>query len=211
MATEEEEPKNINENPENEEKVENPEVQENAENKENPEEQENKENQENAKNEEEEEESEVDMFGIKNENFSYKEGYREKHIIDVDLPNKLCNIYEIIGQDANKRYNIHFLNDNEILMAIANTFQIFNIETKERKIFFSTEIGGVGVVTIHPVEPYFAVGECGNFPNIYIYKYEDGNVKLYRILRKGTEAAYRFDQEDEKLKRIQNSSVPSSQ
>ena len=197
MATEEE-PINVNENPQNQENVENPEEQANQENQQNPEgegnqqnpeTQENQENPENEKNDEEEE-SEIDMFGIKNENFQYPEGYREKHINDVDLPNKLCSIYEIIGQDANKRYNFHFLNDNEILLAIANTFQIFNIETKERKIFFSTEIGGVGVVTIHPVEPYFAVGECGNFPNIYIYKYEDGNVKLYRILRKGTETQY---------------------
>ena len=106
------------------------------------------------------------------------------------MPNKLCQEYEILGQDAHKRYNFFFLNDDEILMAIANTFQIFNIKTKERKIYFSTEVGGIGAVTIHPTEPYFAVGECGNFPNLYIYSYNDGVAKLYRILRKGTEAAY---------------------
>ena len=131
-----------------------------------------------------------DIMGPKKPNFEYPENYKEKEIKDVDLPNKLSQLYEILGQDAHKRYNCHFLNEKEILMAVANTFQIFNIETKERKIFPSTEVGGVGAVTIHPTEPIFAVGECGNFPNIYIYKYIDGNVKLYRILRKGTEAAY---------------------
>jgi WD40 repeat protein len=140
--------------------------------------------------EEEEEDDYGDITGPKKPNFEYPENYKEKEIKDVELPNKLSQLYEILGQDAHKRYNCYFLNEKEILMAVANTFQIFNIETKERKIFPSTEIGGIGTVTIHPSEPIFAVGECGYFPNIYIYKYIDGKVKLYRILRKGTEAAY---------------------
>ena len=139
---------------------------------------------------EEEEDEYGDMMGPKKPNFEYPEDYKEKEIKDVDLPNKLSQLYEILGQDAHKRYNCFFLNEKEILMAVANTFQIFNIETKERKIFPSTEVGGVGAVTIHPTEPIFAVGECGYFPNIYIYKYIEGKVKLYRILRKGTEQAY---------------------
>ena len=142
------------------------------------------------RNEEEEEDEYTDMMGPKKANFEYPEGYKEKEIKDVDLPNKLSQLYEILGQDAQKRYNCYFLNKDEILMAVANTFQIFNIETKERKIFPSTEVGGVGAITKHPSEQIFAVGECGYFPNIYIYKYIDNTVKLYRILRKGTEQAY---------------------
>ena len=143
-----------------------------------------------TRNEEEEEDEYTDMMGPKKANFEYPEGYKEKEIKDVDLPNKLSQLYEILGQDAQKRYNCYFLNKDEILMAVANTFQIFNIETKERKIFPSTEVGGVGAITKHPSEQIFAVGECGYFPNIYIYKYIDNTVKLYRILRKGTEQAY---------------------
>ena len=142
------------------------------------------------RNEEEEEDEYTDMMGPKKANFEYPEGYKEKEIKDVDLPNKLSQLYEILGQDAQKRYNCYFLNKDEILMAVANTFQIFNIETKERKIFPSTEVGGVGAITKHPSEQIFAVGECGYFPNIYVYKYIDNTVKLYRILRKGTEQAY---------------------
>ena len=141
-------------------------------------------------NEEEEEEEYADMMGPKKPNFEYPQGYKEKEIKDVDLPNKLSQLYEILGQDAQKRYNCYFLNEKEILMAVANTYQIFNIETKERKIFPSTEVGGVGAIARHPSEPLFAIGECGYFPNIYIYKYEDNTVKLFRILRKGTEQAY---------------------
>lgn len=134
--------------------------------------------------------AQIRMDGPKTPEFEYPADYREKYIIDSDLPNKLSPVYEIIGQDANKRYNFYFLNDTEILMAVANTFQIFNLDTKERKIFFSTEVGGIGVVVTHPTLKYFAVGECGSFPNIYIYKYEEGKASLHRILRKGTEAMY---------------------
>ena len=143
-----------------------------------------------TENREEEEDIYDDILGPKKPNFEYPPDYQEKEIKDIDLPNKLSRLYEILGQDAHKRYNCFFLNEKEILMAVANTFQIFNIETKARKIFPSTEVGGIGAVTIHPTEPIFAIGECGNFPNIYVYKYENENVKLYRILRKGTEQAY---------------------
>ena len=160
---------------------------------ESPKEEEKKENMEtetHPHNEEEEEEEYQDMMGPKKANFEYPEGYKEKEIKDVDLPNKLSQLYEILGQDAQKRYNCYFLNETEILMAVANTFQIFNIDTKERKIFPSTEVGGVGAIAIHPTESIFAIGECGYFPNIYIYQYIEGKVKLYRILRKGTEQGY---------------------
>ena len=103
-----------------------------------------------------EEDEYEDIMGPKKPNFEYPEDYKEKEIKDVDLPNKLSQLYEILGQDAHKRYNFYFLNEKEILMAVANTFQIFNIETKERKIFPSTEVGGIGAVTIHPNEPIFA-------------------------------------------------------
>lgn len=41
---------------------------------------------------------------------------------------------------------------------------------------------------MHPSKKYFAVCEKGNFPNVYIYEFP--SLKLYRILRKGTERSY---------------------
>ena len=82
-----------------------------------------------AKPQEEESEEEIDYLAPKTPEFEYPPNYKEKSIHDADLPNKLCQEYEILGQDAHKRYNFFFLNDDEILMAIANTFQIFNIKT----------------------------------------------------------------------------------
>jgi WD40 repeat protein len=55
-------------------------------------------------------------------------------------------------------------------------------------VFQGSEYGGVGCIAVHPSKKYFAVGECGDWPFIYIYEYPSMN--LYRILRKGTEKAY---------------------
>jgi hypothetical protein len=43
---------------------------------------------------------------------------------------------------------------------------------------------------VHPSRKFFAVAEKGNAPNINIYEFP--SLKLYRILRGGTEAAYSF-------------------
>lgn len=57
-----------------------------------------------------------------------------------------------------------------------------------KQIFQGTENNGVGCFAVNPTKIYIAVGECGDFPNIYIY--ELPTMKLFRILRKGTETAY---------------------
>jgi len=63
-----------------------------------------------------------------------------------------------------------------------------NLKDKKRQIFFSNSGGGVGCVCAHPSQKYFAVGEKGYFPCIFIYSYPE--IKLYRILCKGTEHSY---------------------
>lgn len=87
-----------------------------------------------------------------------------------------------------KRYNIHFLEDNVIIYVTGNAFQIFNIDTKEKKIYHGKDTSGIGSIAVHPSKKYFAVAEKGNYPNIYIYEYP--SLKLYRILSKGTETLY---------------------
>jgi len=120
--------------------------------------------------------------------FYYSENHKEKQFVDSDMPSNLAKYFNIIGQDFTRRYNYHFFNDTDMLIANANTFQIINIQTFDRKISHSTEIGGIGAVVIHPEKQFFAVAENGEFPNIYIYQYP--SMKLYRILRKGTERGY---------------------
>lgn len=46
------------------------------------------------------------------------------------------------------------------------------------------------ILKVHPSHNYFAIGEKGNMPNINIFEYP--SLKLYRILRKGTQKGYAF-------------------
>jgi len=80
------------------------------------------------------------------------------------------------------------LGDSTFIYATGNTYQIYNVDTTERRIFHGTEIGGVGSISVHPTRKYFAVAEKGESPNIYIYAWP--SLRLYRILRKGTERMY---------------------
>jgi len=85
---------------------------------------------------------------------------------------------------------LQFLSDKEVILCNGNTFQILNLEdlNNTRKIFHGTETKAVGCFAVHGSNKYIAVGECGEFPNIYVYEFP--SLKLYRILRKGTETAY---------------------
>lgn len=87
-----------------------------------------------------------------------------------------------------KRYNLHFLEDDVIIYAAGNTYQILNITTKEKKIYHGKDTDGIGSISVHPSRKYFAVAEKGQFPNIYIYEYP--SMRLYRILKKGTETLF---------------------
>jgi WD40 repeat protein len=69
-----------------------------------------------------------------------------------------------------------------------STFTIYNIDTHEKKIYHGKDTDGIGSIAVHPSRKYFAVAEKGKAPNIYIYEYP--SMRLYRILRRGTENAY---------------------
>jgi WD40 repeat protein len=90
--------------------------------------------------------------------------------------------------DSYKRYNVRLLDESTLIFIAGASYQIYNYETKEKKIFFSKDGGGIGSISVHPSHKFFAVAEKGTNPNIYIYSYPD--LKLYRILRKGTERSY---------------------
>lgn len=139
---------------------------------------------------EEEKEKETPNLEIlkKTSEFFYPKNYKEKRVIDKDIPSTFIQFQNFIGFDSKRRYNIHFLSQNEIIFANANTFQILNLDTLERRVYQGTDFGGVGSIAVHPSRKYFAVGECGDNPNIYIYEYP--SMQLYRILRKGTEKSY---------------------
>ena len=87
-----------------------------------------------------------------------------------------------------KRFNLHYLEDNVIVFATGNTYQIYNIDTHEKRLYHGRDTDGIGSIAVHPTRKYFAVAEKGRSPNIYIYEYP--SLRLYRVLRRGTECLY---------------------
>ena len=80
------------------------------------------------------------------------------------------------------------LDEETIIYSAGISYKIHNIRTGEVKLFFSINGGGIGAVAVHPQQKYFAVAEKGSYPNIYIYEFP--SLKLYRIMRYGTERSY---------------------
>ena len=132
-------------------------------------------------------EEKEEEFGMAVDEF-YPEDHVEKPKVDSDLSRRSMTFFQAFGQTSYKRYNLHWLGDSCFLYAAGNTYQIFNKDTGERKIFHGTDMNGIGSVCVHPSREYFVVAEKGPSPNIYIYSYP--GMKLYRVLRKGTEMAY---------------------
>ena len=118
----------------------------------------------------------------------YPESFVDKVIPDSTLSKRTMQFYECLGQSSFKRYNYHWLGDSDFIYAAGNTYQIYNVESKTRRIFHGTDTDGIGSICVHPSRKYFAVAEKGPMPNIYIYEWP--SLKLYRICKKGTEMKY---------------------
>ena len=114
----------------------------------------------------------------------YPENHVEKTLQDSPLTSKLAQFHEIFGQTSKRRYNLLQIAKDTIIFICGNTYQIYNYATKERKVYFGKDSGGIGSIAVHPSKGFFGVAEKGINPNIYIYEYP--SMKTYRILRKGT-------------------------
>jgi cilia- and flagella-associated protein 44 len=122
------------------------------------------------------------------EDYFYSETHQERELKDSSIPSALAKYNWCAGFDSLKKNNLHVLSSEHILFAIGCTYHIYNTDTQEDKIFFSRDGDGIGALAVHPTRSYYAVGEKGTYPNVYIYEYPSN--KLYRILRKGTEKVF---------------------
>ena len=118
----------------------------------------------------------------------YPEGFKAKSLEDSKISKRNFAFHGVLGIPSMKRYNIHFLSQNEIIFVSGNKYQTYNLQTQKKVTYHGRDRDGVGSIAVHPGKKHFAVAEKGVFPNIYIYSYPD--LKLYRILQKGTETRY---------------------
>lgn len=124
------------------------------------------------------------------DNYYYSDLDIQEFVVLSDSPinehvAKLDNLY---GHDSFKNYNALILDRDSIIFSSGISYTIYNHFTREKTVFYSRDKGGIGAIAVHPSRKYFAVAEKGNFPNIYIYEYP--SLKLYRVIRKGTERSF---------------------
>lgn len=118
----------------------------------------------------------------------YPEDHIEKEIEDSPISKRNVQFTSALGQNSYKRYNIHFLEDDVIIYVCSNRYQTFNLTTHEYKTYAGTDTDGIGSIAVHPNRKYFAVAEKGDKPVIYIREYP--SMRLYRILRNGTDKLF---------------------
>ncbi|XP_033757971.1 cilia- and flagella-associated protein 44-like isoform X3 [Pecten maximus] len=146
-----------------------------------------KEEAEGEKTQEEEEEK-----GIPSNFFYELDKMTSKPMITEDsgLPEDMLSLQYSFGYDCTKRANLHLLDEKTVIFAAGNLVQLVDLQTREHTYLRSTSGGGVGALAVHPSRKYFAVAEKGNSPNINIFEYP--SLKLYRIMRGGTERSYSY-------------------
>lgn len=107
---------------------------------------------------------------------------------DSGLPENLVTLYHSFGCDTFRRDNLKILDSNSVGFVVGNYFEIRNLVTGERSFIRSVDGLGISSVDVHPDGTYIAIAEKGEMPNVCIYEYP--SLKLFRILREGTQTAY---------------------
>ena len=125
---------------------------------------------------------------VLDEEYFYPENHLKKKYPESKISAHLSDYHWCSGMDSFKRNNVKILSDDEIIFTSGSTYHIMNIDTQERRTFHATDEDGVGAIAVHPERKFFAVGEKGKPPHIFIYEYP--SLKLYRILDKGGERGF---------------------
>ena len=96
-------------------------------------------------------------------------------------------IFHIYGIDLTHRYNCIPLNETTLIVTAGNYSFFLDLVTGSEQIIPGHN-SIIGCCAVHPNGQYVALGEGGENPLILIYHFP--SLKLYRILKNGTEAAY---------------------
>ena len=110
-----------------------------------------------------------------------------------ELPRGTFALDASFGFDASLRNNLHYVGEpgsaeEALMFATGNCVHIVKMASGQVSYMFGHNTCGVGALAVHSDRKHFAVGEKGTDPHIVIYEYP--SLRPYRILRKGTEAAY---------------------
>lgn len=61
----------------------------------------------------------------------YPDDYVAKPIADSKISQRNAKFYSVMGFPSMKRYNVHFLTDDDIIFVVGNKYKTYNMLTKE--------------------------------------------------------------------------------
>ena len=96
-------------------------------------------------------------------------------------------LHHAFGFDLSRRYNVIPINENTLVISNGNYAYFLDLISGNEQIITGHN-EGIQCAAVHPNNEYVALGEAGENPSLLIYHYP--SLKLYRILKGGTEAAY---------------------
>ncbi|BHF61247.1 hypothetical protein SprV_0100422000 [Sparganum proliferum] len=111
---------------------------------------------------------------------------------ECGLPENLVKLYHSFGYDMHRRDNLHVLDKDRICFISGNYLELLTLSTGEKVYVRSLSGFGIGACSVHPQKTHIALAEKGTEPNTCIYEYP--SLKLFRILRNGTQQAYAYAQ-----------------
>ena len=116
----------------------------------------------------------------------------ERETPSSELPASFATPYHSFAFESSKRSNLHYLDEGATLMyAAGNYLHFVDLATMKQSYLPSVGGRGIGAVAVHPTKQYICVAEVGAEgapPCGYVYEYP--SLRLYRVLRNGTERAY---------------------
>ena len=100
----------------------------------------------------------------------------------------LLSLHHSFGYDLLRRSNLYVLDYDTVMFISGNLVHFLTLSTGKLSYLRSASGLGIGSLAVHPSRGYIAVAEKGNQPDINIFTYP--LLRLYRVLRGGTETAY---------------------
>uniref|UniRef100_A0A3B3BSQ8 Cilia and flagella associated protein 44 n=1 Tax=Oryzias melastigma TaxID=30732 RepID=A0A3B3BSQ8_ORYME len=106
----------------------------------------------------------------------------------LGIPEDLLLLSHSFGFDSRRRANLGLLDDNTLIFIAGNLVVLLDVDSREQRYLRSCSGGGIGAITVHPTREFFVVAEKGTSPDILVYEYP--SLRLYRILKGGTQHRY---------------------
>ena len=76
---------------------------------------------------------------------------------DSPINESVVRLDALFGHDSFKNYNALILDKDTIIYCSGISYTIFNHFTKEKKVFYSRDKGGIGSIAVDQKRKYFAV------------------------------------------------------